>query len=479
MKRTSSIKTLKPLQKEFERGGRVPVDDGLTLFTHGKSSSIWADYRLPNGKRTRKSTGTSDFARAVETAKRRHRELRNRVASGQSVTVSGVTVGNLLRAYADTLTQRLATGDQSAKPELSVLNRNLVPYWSEVSIDDLSRQTFYAWEKWRKDIDPVQSEIRVYQRGDQAVRSSHKPKPPSSATLQREKTVFVRALTWGSDQVRPWVSDEAVAEIRHLPRRSKSKKHGNIKLFRRACLSDEQIAKLLLKGEEWEKIERNRPGGKQRNYERRLMMCHVRLLLATGLRPGAEINELTWDRLAVVEIVSGEEIVVISPCGDGKTGPRIVNALPEAVRVINDLRWLLTTFGYPTTDNATLWPSPSGSVVKDFNGSFKTVMRKLKFEPSVYKEPLYICRHTYITRLLRKNVSSDIIAQNCGTSVEMIERHYTHLKAEQIRDALVPSEQGAIHGLKLVQSGRQDSLVLDSSKQVVHFPASRAPEPCP
>lgn len=470
---TTNLKALKPLHRDYERTGRLLLEDNLSLFRHPRSPLIWADIRLPEGKRKRQSTGTTDFARAVEIAKRQQKELLGRVATGQPISISGVTVGQLLTAYSETLMRELASGDTSVKPELSVLRKNLIPYWSEVPISALSRQTFYAWEEFRAAVDTGQATVRAYKRGGRAVQSTHTIKPPSLTTLQREKTYFVRALTWGSDQVQPWLTDEAVEEIRHLPRRSKKSKKIQNNRKRRTALSDTQIAALLREAARWEEVEENRPDGQQRNYQRRLMMCHVRLLLASGLRPGAEINELTWDKIKVESLKSGGKIIVISYCGNGKTGPRPVNTTPEAIQVLNDLRRLLTTFGFPTVGSASLWPHPRGGTVKDFNGSFKTAMRRLKFEVNISEEPLYICRHTYITQRLRKNVSSDIIAENCGTSVEMIKNHYKHLNAEQIRDALEPIERMEINELTLAPPENTKPLAFDSSGKSLHLPAKQ------
>ena len=50
---------------------------------------------------------------------------------------------------------------------------------------------------------------------------------------------------------------------------------------------------------------------------------------------------------------------------------------------------------------------------------------------------LYSCRHTYATlRLLHKEVPVHTLAVNMGTSVAMIERHYSHLTARLAVDQL-------------------------------------------
>ncbi len=56
------------------------------------------------------------------------------------------------------------------------------------------------------------------------------------------------------------------------------------------------------------------------------------------------------------------------------------------------------------------------------------------------KRTLYSLRHTYISLRLLEGVSPAIIAKQCGTSPEMIQRHYDHLTTLMHVKALVGSE---------------------------------------
>jgi integrase len=436
-RRKASFRDLK--QRNFEKNGRIDLEDGISLYRRHNSPFIWADYRLPNGRKRQSTKVREDVSLAEQVARRTYKELAHRSANGQPIATSGPSVGDLLRAYERTVEQEITAGNKALKPRLSVLRKNLIPFWDRVSLSGLNRQSFYAWERWRRER-PIEEVVREYDRQGKKVVNTCTTKVPSAATLSREKTHFLSALAWGSDQEEPWVSDEVVHEIRHLPRRQKlTKKRANSD--RRQALTQDQVEALFREFSRWESIERARavrPGGKPRNYDRRLMAHHARLMLTSGLRPGVEITDLTWGDIRLVTLQTGEQIIVIDSCGNGKTGPRAVNCQPEAVQVISDLRALLTEFGYGTKPNDPLWPGRKGGIVRDFNGSFKRVMKKLAFPIQVSEEPLYMLRHTYFTERLAAGVSSDILATNCGTSVEMIERHYKHLSSERIREKLNP-----------------------------------------
>ncbi|WCE30067.1 site-specific integrase [Vibrio sp. SCSIO 43137] len=50
---------------------------------------------------------------------------------------------------------------------------------------------------------------------------------------------------------------------------------------------------------------------------------------------------------------------------------------------------------------------------------------------------LYSCRHTYITRKLREGVNIHLLARNCGTSVEMIQKYYDDMETIDRSDELI------------------------------------------
>ncbi|MHB2208024.1 hypothetical protein [Methylobacterium sp. CM6257] len=440
--RTSARALLRDQQRAtYERYGRLDLGHGVTLYRHSRSKFVYADYRLGD-ERVRESTKTTDLTMAETVAVRRRKALETRAKAGQPIALHGPSVGDILERYVEDLVRRFDGGEGKLGPEISVMRRNFLPFWQRVPVADLGRQQFYAWERWRLEQNGEGAAIAPYRRGGRTVSVGRRLQPPSATTLRREKQYFVKALAWASDRPTPLVSDEVVHELRHLPRPRETKKQ-RASEDRRDALSREQVTALIAEFDRIEDAERARvrklgEGGRRKNYDRRLMALHVRLLLCSGMRPGAEILELTWDRIHRVRNEQGEDIVVIDPCGDGKTGPRIVNCDPEAIDVLADLRALLGEFGYTTTGRAPLWPSRRGGVVRDMGTSFKSTLRRLGFQAMTSNEALYICRHTYLTERLRRGITSDILAINCGTSVEMISRHYNHLRAEQIRDALRP-----------------------------------------
>jgi integrase len=67
----------------------------------------------------------------------------------------------------------------------------------------------------------------------------------------------------------------------------------------------------------------------------------------------------------------------------------------------------------------------------------KLALEKAKLDPLA---SLYTLRHTYISEAIERNTPLTIIAENCGTSVRMIETNYAHILLKHRRKFI---EQGA------------------------------------
>ena len=79
----------------------------------------------------------------------------------------------------------------------------------------------------------------------------------------------------------------------------------------------------------------------------------------------------------------------------------------------------------------------NGESTPQLGKAFEKVLQKLNLKESPQgPRTLYSLRHTYITWQLLAGTSMDVIAKQCGTSVAMIEQHYSHVKPEMFADAL-------------------------------------------
>lgn len=75
-----------------------------------------------------------------------------------------------------------------------------------------------------------------------------------------------------------------------------------------------------------------------------------------------------------------------------------------------------------------------GSKPKSLSRKFSDILAKLNLNKSPYGErTLYSLRHSYITWNLKSKADIASLAKQCGTSIEMIDRTYSHLLPTMFR----------------------------------------------
>ena len=86
-----------------------------------------------------------------------------------------------------------------------------------------------------------------------------------------------------------------------------------------------------------------------------------------------------------------------------------------------------------------VFSNEKGIPIKSFRKSFLGLLDAagLTIDNQGKKRCIYSLRHTYATfREVYGNVEVHELAQNMGTSVQMIEKHYGHMKPEQVAERL-------------------------------------------
>jgi integrase len=149
-------------------------------------------------------------------------------------------------------------------------------------------------------------------------------------------------------------------------------------------------------------------------------------LLTAGFLTGARYGELIGCSVRDFDPVGKTHRV------DGKTGPRTIILQPEAVRF----------FDLVSKDRAADEPILSRSDGARWNRSQQQRRMALALQDAGLDEKgtFYALRHSYISRAIEGEVPLNIIADNCGTSIRMIETTYAKILAGKRREFI---ERGA------------------------------------
>jgi len=190
----------------------------------------------------------------------------------------------------------------------------------------------------------------------------------------------------------------------------------------------------------------------QKTYWIREMLRDVVLILVnTGMRPGEELLSLKWRHLSVVKQNGNESIkfslphsktnqrVVIGyePIVDKETGKRF--GCWEPLRRIqcrfDDLEGLSWKKLFRVDEYIFRYPNGERVVQEQMTKSFKQLLKWIDYEGREdgllcddfgNARTLYSLRHTYASRRRYEGMSFDDLSVQMGTSVQMLEQHYSH-----------------------------------------------------
>lgn len=169
---------------------------------------------------------------------------------------------------------------------------------------------------------------------------------------------------------------------------------------------------------------------------RELLIDYMDFAICTGMRPGTEIDQLIWSDLQPE--LNSTKLLFFVAVRKGKTtkytGTREV-VCKEAV--INVVSRLTTRFPHRTA-NDKIFVLPCGKQVKELPRHFDKALDETGLKESKNgQRSLYSLRHSYITwELMAQNVTIDVIARQCGTGIQMIEQHYSHVVPKMFRGKL-------------------------------------------
>jgi len=314
-----------------------------------------------------------------------------------------------------------------------VINDYLIPYFGNYSITSVDYAALDAFGKWREE---------------------KMGKAPTQSTLMTQNAALNR------------VFDEAVDRgFMTAANRPKPANKGE-KSARRPAFDVEEVRALRAGFDDWIGRARN----EQSKELRALLRDYVDVLLDTGARPGDELLNLQWQQIkfamkptiTVTDEVDEEgERIELSDLNrscfmtvSGKTGEReivgmkpTVNAFERIIKRNYDVKNSITEpfKGVAVPGNADyVFRLRDKSKPTSFQKMFEAYLEEhnLLVDPlTKRKRVFYSLRHTYATlALVYDTVPLSTLTVQMGTSVAMIEKHYSHLDVRRAIEQLRRTE---------------------------------------
>ncbi|NQZ07026.1 MAG: site-specific integrase [Algicola sp.] len=192
---------------------------------------------------------------------------------------------------------------------------------------------------------------------------------------------------------------------------------------RRAAFSKEEYERVY---DAIIRLEQNSRKEKTRQI-RELLLSYIEFAIHTGIRPDTEMEGITWGDIHMHR--DGHNVVFFVTITKGKTtkytGPREIVCRDKIFGCIDELRERFPD----RKPSDLLFRLADGSTTKELGKAFDKAVGDVGLKNSAHGvRTLYSLRHSYITWQLKSGeVSMEILAKQCGTSVQMIEQHYSHV----------------------------------------------------
>ena len=381
----------------------VPILEGTALLVRRPSTPKWqVKYRIQN-RWIRTSTKETDLEAAKKAGAEIVIDAVSREKYGQPV------VTRKFKSVAEAVSNRFKNdfendiGPKNNRDYFQCIDRWLIPYFGKYNIANIENVHIKAFYDYR-----------------QTKFIEDHGKPPAKQTINTHalalKHVFEQA-----------VHEKLMIRL-HVPETKlkgyAAKNNGDMP---KASFTDAEYMKLHRFMEKW--IHKAKKG--KFTHMRHLIRDIALFVANSGVRPGTELNSIKWTNVKVViGETSGEE--VLSVFVHGKTIPHWVNCRDNA-RIALDRIWKRSdtlkdlTWDQLLKRNEPVFALPDGTIPYGWDKAFKRLLKSAKMYEDVNggSRSLYSLRHYYITKeIYRNRVSTEEIAKNCGTSPQMITKHY-------------------------------------------------------
>jgi integrase len=387
-------------------------DGRLQLYKRG-NGRFWQCAARVGGERFRDSTKEEHLDRAKDVAEEWYLDLRGKLRHGEIIKKEK-TFREAAELYVRDA-RVLAASVRSPKYIKYLeqrMNAHILPFLGDYPISAVNKGLVQAY--------------RVKRAEDMLARTRREPtkddpgrpgKTPARSTMLNE-IVHIRQVLKHAEGL-GWIPYVPSLSTPYMTQGKKG---------RRAWFSPEEYEQL------YTATRRRITEGKRRGWKSQYEdMHHFVLFMAnTGLRPDEAMRLEIRDVKIEEDYATRKTILVIDV--RGKTGTGYCKSMPNAVypfeQLRNQRRAELEAKGLADEEIAIRLPKTR--LFRQFNRDmFNAILREegLKHDRDGKPRTAYSLRHTYISMRLMEGANIHQIANNCRTSVQMIEEHYaSHIK---------------------------------------------------
>jgi integrase len=370
------------------------VSPEITIYRRERSTVWQCRFKLKDRRWHRLSTGCVDIDQARLAAIKLAEQWAVREELGLPVkrpcfaVIAAAVIQELEAA------EVAGSGKVVYRDYIAVLERYLIPFFGRMTFEEITPVVIADFDGWR---------------------ATRLQKTPRASTLRTHAAAFRRVIDAAKSRGLLAINRPTPS----LPTQGRASEP-------RPSFSREEIDYLLEFMAPW--AERGEKATEK--LMRPLLRDYVEFLLYTGIRHGTESMRLEWQHLQWHHEGDKRYLRIWV---SGKTGPRYLIAKKGTISALERLAFRSHGKDVATLieerNAALLFVFVTGHQPRGLEGAFKRLMRHsdLLKDSSGKNRTLYSLRHTYATFALQAGISIHTIARQMGTSVLMLERHYSKL----------------------------------------------------
>ena len=380
----------------------VYLRDGDVVLYKRERSSVWQmRYKLYDRRWRRVSTKHRKLDYAVKIAGDIYDEARFRERLG--ITQSNKKFSVIAKVCLQDLENEISAGIKplTNRDYVRAINKYLVPFFQNYHLENIDMDVMRKYELWRNEL---------------------MKRIPLASTLANHASAYRRVIDTAIQ--RGWLSD-------HMPVAQMSRRGAKGKA--RPGFTRSEIDYLLNYLKSY-----SIGGHSARAKEMRLLSRdYIELLIGTGMRCGKESLHIKWKHIEWYTDTNTDKRY-LRIWVSGKTGSRLLIAKHIVRETLERLIGREDLFKGMNLDavlaekhDVYLFKYRNGEQPKSFHTTFIWLMKAsglLKDTATGQNRTLYSLRHTYATlELIENRANLHTLAKQMGTSVGMIEKHYSKL----------------------------------------------------
>jgi integrase len=384
----------------------IRIIDEVVIYKRERSKVWQARIKLKNKRWKRISTGTKDETEAKQVAIKLYYEAEFRhenklpYYTKKFSTVADYTV--------EQLEEELATGDGKVvyRSYIQAINNYLKPFFGKYNVDNITPAMMKDFEEWR-----------VFKMR----------KLPAASTITTQNSALNKVFDFAVEH--NWANRTQLPKLNNKGHKSEA----------RPAFTYEEYKQLTIELDKWTeqcKLKRSRD-------MRDLLNDYVHILINTGIRHGTEAANIKWRHIDWYKNTTTDARYLRFTV-NGKTGRRQLIARENTNLYLARIQSRFEDLSRMSFDELLdakideyVFRLANGEQTNNLRQTFRKFLREtgLAIGASSEKErTLYSLRHTYATFALMNGIGIHELARQMGTSVKMIEAHYSKITPEIMAD---------------------------------------------